>query len=255
MGSLIAPSSFLNTKCAEFNGTNEYMYVDNPSFATDNAGAFCMWITPTTVLTTNGVKSTVAFVPIGSTNAYLFFGQRWNSSAGSANRICVGSQFAGGTLASDTVGTTAVAAATRYSLVVQSNGSAWSIYLNGSLLSLTNWLTLGGANPGTWLGDMPTSSRRLSFGARIGNTSPTAYSDVKLDEAIYVTGRALTGAEVTEWHNSGVSINPHRLSFRTDIASWWRMGDSRDSATTVFDEIGSNDLTLVNMDASNYVNV
>ena len=49
--------------------------------------------------------------------------------------------------------------------------------------------------------------------------------------------------------------NPHRLSFAADVAVWWRFGDSRDSATTVFDEIGTTDLTLVNMDSTNYVNV
>ena len=63
----------------------------------------------------------------------------------------------------------------------------------------------------------------------------------------------MTAPEVTEIYNGGVPQNPHKLSFGSEVAAWWRMGDSRDDATTVYDEVGSNDLTLVNMDASNYV--
>jgi hypothetical protein len=33
------------------------------------------------------------------------------------------------------------------------------------------------------------------------------------------------------------------------------MGDSRDDATTIYDEIGTSHLALVNMNASNYVAV
>lgn len=55
------------------------------------------------------------------------------------------------------------------------------------------------------------------------------------------------------WHADRVTRNPHRVGFGADLISWWRFGDSRDSATTIYDEIGSNHLTLVNMDASNYV--
>ena len=62
-------------------------------------------------------------------------------------------------------------------------------------------------------------------------------------------------AAAVEVFQQGIDGDPHRLSFASALTTWWRMGDSRDSATTVFDEIGSNDMTLVNMDASNYVNV
>ncbi|HRD54627.1 MAG TPA: hypothetical protein PKY96_18465, partial [Flavobacteriales bacterium] len=147
-------------------------------------------------------------------------------------------------------GGTSLSASTWYSVVLQSTGSAWSIYLNGSAEALTN---VSGSNTGDWLGDVSGTDHRLVFGCQYASNAPGQYNDCRLNECIYVGGRVLTGAEITEWHNAGVTKNPHRLSFIADVDSWWRFGDSRDSASTIYDEIGSNHLTLVNMDASNYV--
>lgn len=61
---------------------------------------------------------------------------------------------------------------------------------------------------------------------------------------------SIGSTEVTWLYNGGTRRNPHRYPLGH---TWYRMGESRDNATTIYDEIGSNNLTLVNMDASNYV--
>lgn len=73
-----------------------------------------------------------------------------------------------------------------------------------------------------------------------GNMDEPAFWDVEL-----------TGAHISEIYNSGAPNSLTDHSQEVDLVSWWRLGDD-DSATTVFDQVGSNDGTLVNMDASNY---
>ena len=79
----------------------------------------------------------------------------------------------------------------------------------------------------------------------------TGPGDQRIDECIYVN-RPLTSTEIAALYNGGVPRNPHRVGLGADLKSWWRFGDSRDTGSTIFDEIGSNNLTTVNMDASNY---
>ena len=104
-------------------------------------------------------------------------------------------------------------------------------------------------------GDVSGTDHRLAVGVQYASNAIGAnfYAGL-LDEVVYLSGRVFTSGEVASLYNSGTRTNPHRISsIQSDIRVWWRMGDSRDSATTVFDEIGSNNLTLVNMDGSNYV--
>ena len=72
-----------------------------------------------------------------------------------------------------------------------------------------------------------------------------------LDE-IAVYSSELTESQIEEIYNLGIPTNLIYLSSASDLISWWRMGDG-DTATTIFDAVGSNDGTLVNMDATNYV--
>lgn len=247
----IKGSVFRDAFAANFNGTDEYAYVDDPSFEGNTAGAFCIRFRPVTLLGVNGTKGIIGFGNrSGANDARISFSQRRVAATGTANRISTGCVPTNGGTASIISGSTNLAATTQYSVVIQSSGSAWTIYVNGSNETLT---LISGSNTGDWLGDISGTDHRLVFGNSFFSNNPQAYNDCRLNECIYVSGRALTGGEITEWHNGGVTRNANRLSFRSDIQSWWRFGDSRDDATTIYDEIGSNNLTLVNMDASNYV--
>lgn len=62
----------------------------------------------------------------------------------------------------------------------------------------------------------------------------------------------LSLTEVSEIYNSGVPNDLSQHSAETDLISWWRMGDG-DAFPTIADNKGTNDGTMINMDASNFV--
>jgi hypothetical protein len=244
----------LDLKAAESNGTDEYAYVDNPSFKADHAGAFSIWYRPTTVLGVDGIKSIIGYgVKSAGNNSYLIIGHRWNSSAGSAPRICVGTRRSNGGLVSDTVGTTSVVAGTLYHIVVQCDGSAWAIYLNGSSLALSTWLSADGV--GHWLGDITGTDHRLSFASRTTANVQGQFSDHKANEISYVSGRVLTAGEITSLYNSGTPLGYRqaRALIGADLVSHWSMFDRGDSASQIVDRFGNNHLSLMNMDITNAV--
>jgi hypothetical protein len=254
MGTLIG-STFRNALQSEFNGTDEYMRRDNPSFKSDQAGAFFFDYTPTSVLAANGTRGIIGLgVNSGANNSRWFIGQRWQTGVGPGNsqpRLEVDCRPTHNGAINILLSTTILTAGTRYACVVTSNGSTNRLYINGAADTL---LVNAGSNTGQWMGDVSGGDHRMVTGTLWLANAASNYSDMKLDEVLYLPGREATAAEVTEWYNGGTPINPHRLSFASALATWWRMGDSRDSATTVFDELSAgNDLTLVNMDASNYV--
>jgi len=255
MGSLIG-SNFLDLKAAQTNGIDEYMYKSAPSFQTDTAGAFSFWYRPTTVFAAPGFNVMVGFGNAsGAANTAAFFIElRRNSGGTIVNSIGILTRRTnGGAFSATSANGLSLVAGSLYHIVVQSNGTAWDIRVNDTTPTTFNWQTGDGTNPGHWLGDIVLANPRLSFGARTFNSGVDSYADCKINECIYVN-RVLTNAEITALYNAGTPRNPHRITtLGSDLKSWWRFGDSRDDATTVYDEIGSNNLTLVNMDASNYV--
>jgi hypothetical protein len=255
MGSLIAPSSFLNQKCADFNGTDEYMSRTGASFSGDTAGAWSFWMKTDVVLGANGAVFVLGFANT-ATQPRFGFGIRRNATTGTGTYVSVVgvSATAGIATAAASATTTALSAGTLYHVVVQSNGTAYSFYINGVAQTVVDWSGFGTLNNGDWFGDKAGASL-LTVGCVTNLGVPAGFWNGTLDEMVYLPGRIFTSGEVAEIYNGGTPKNPHRLSMISELTTWYRMGDSRDSAATVFDEIGSNDLTLVNMDASNYVNV
>jgi len=258
MGSLIAPSSFLNQKCAEFNGTDEYMSRTGASFSGDTAGAWSFWMKTDVVFGANGTRVILALSNT-TTQPRLLIGIRRATPTGASTYISITGISAAGVVEAAASGTTtALSASTLYHVIIQSNGTAYTMYVNGVSQTVVDWSALGpSVLNGNWFGDYAGPSL-LTVGATsvasVINTS--VLWDGTLDEMIYLPGRIFTSGEVAEIYNGGTPKNPHRLSMISELTTWYRMGDSRDSATTVFDELsGGNDLTLVNMDASNYVNV
>lgn len=252
MGSLIAPSSFLNTKCADFNGTDEYMSRTGASFSGDTAGAWSFWMTTDVVFGANGALLAIGLANT-ATQPRFAIGIRRNTSTGTGTYVSVvGVGVTAGVANAAASGTTtALATGTLYHVVVQSNGTAYSMYVNGVAQTIVDWAGTGVAN-GNWFGDYAGASL-LTVGSNSVLGVSAAFWNGTLDEMVYVPGRILTAGEVAEIYNGGVRSNPRKLSFASEVSVWYRMGESRDDATTVYDEVGSNDLTLVNMDASNYV--
>lgn len=255
----IVGSSFLDEKATSFNGVDQYAYCDNPSFKGDTQGAFLFRYRPTTVLSSQGARAILGMgVRSALNNSIFLLIHRWNNSLAISTPyrsnpipdISCRSVNAGAV--SSGYGNHIYSAATWISQITQSDGTAYKHYIEGADVGGIGWQQDG--NTGDWLGDVSGSDHRLVIGAQFISNGVQNFSDHRHNEMLYVN-RPLTSGEAMEWHNGGTPRNPHGLSFIDDIVSWWRMGDSRDDGTTIYDEIGSNDLTLVNMTVSNYVNV
>lgn len=163
----------------------------------------------------------------------------------------------------------------RLKLILDGTGPAFAV-LNSAFITSpalgTGWIHLGyvydgslavanrlklyvdgvqsGSLTGTPLTSIPTitgANSQLRFGKDNGSST---FSDGNLDE-IGVWSVALSDAEILEVYNSGKPTDLTNHSQSLPLTNWWRMGDG-DNATTVFDNVGSDDGTLNNMDASNY---
>ena len=108
---------------------------------------------------------------------------------------------------------------------------------------------LEGVTTGTPPSSVPVigSSQTLRIGQDNG---ASRFAQGNLDE-VTIWDVPLTSGEVDELYNSGTTFNPETHSQSANLVNYWRMGDG-DDATTIFDHIGTDDGTLVNMDASNY---
>ena len=72
-----------------------------------------------------------------------------------------------------------------------------------------------------------------------------------LDELTMWDTNVLDAAAMLKLYNFGKPNNPNTVTTTANLLHWYRLGDS-DTATTILDNKGSRDGTLVNMNASNY---
>lgn len=244
----IASARFTDLKATNFNGSSQYAYVDNPSFKTDTQGAFAFWYKPTTVLSATALKTTVGYgVRDVGNDSLLQFVQRWNTSP--SILAPYKSQPIPEVLARKTNGGTNNAAygnhifvaATWVHWVIQSNGTAWTHYINGASVGATAWI---GTNTGDWLGDISGSDHRLVFGGRFRSNVADNFDDNQTNEAIYVN-RPLTSGEITTLYNGGTPPNIRGVGLGSALKSWWRFGDRGDTSSLILDRIGTNHLTTV----------
>ena len=255
MGTLIG-SAFRNALCSDFNGTDEYMYRDDPSFKSDTAGAWSFWMNLDAVFAVADTDFVIGYgVKSGANNSVFHFGPRRFHATGTPTYMSITHRATnGGAIDGFSGTTTELSAGVWTHVVVQSNGTAWSMWINGVSQTMTNWFG-SGSNNGNWYGDVSGTNHSLTVGVQyVSNAIGANFYAGLLDEVTYLSGRIFTAGEVASLYNSGTRTNPRKLaSIQADLETWWRMGESRDNATTIYDEIGSNNLTLVNMDASNYV--
>lgn len=255
MGTLIG-STFRNALCAQFNGVDEHAYCDDPSFKADTAGAWSFWVKLDAVFGSDNLDVIVGYGERNAgNNSQFFFGPRRNVNTGTSTYMSIFHRATnGGTVNGFSGTTTALSAGVWTHVVVQSNGTSWSMWVDGVSQTMTQW-AIGSPNTGDWYGDVSGTDHRMTVGVNyVSNTITSNFYAGLIDEVTYLSGRIFTAGEVASLYNSGTRTNPRKLaSIQADLETWWRMGESRDNATTIYDEIGSNNLTLVNMDASNYV--
>ena len=122
---------------------------------------------------------------------------------------------------------------------------------------MVTWTYAGGSNINglhTWVNDTKSStpaSGNLTgtwlggFDFLVGQRNNSFYYSGLIDH-MTVWNKELSDAEVLELYNSGFTFNPTTHSAQVNLVSWYRFGDGTDDATTVFDNVGADDLTLTN---------
>lgn len=230
--------------------------INDPTFSSNTAGTISCWVNPDTVLSGNGVRA--IFGAGGedtdeATNFGVFFiGLRYLTTGSHFNRIEWQHRVDGSATLNRVVGNTALSADTWYLITVSSSGTAVKIYVNSTLQTLT---TISGSNTGDWFGDIGTVGTDISA---IGNTYRdgawgASYWDGNIDECS-VWSSQLTDANITTLYNGGKPILPQALGLGTNLVSHWKLGEDENATiTTMFDSVGDNNFTTVNMETADIV--
>lgn len=126
-----------------------------------------------------------------------------------------------------------------YNVVVTYDGtqdvSGLKIYVNGVLQ------TPGGTS-NSWGGSVASSST-----AMIGNSGTGNVFVGPVDEYSFYTGSVLTGTQVAELYNLGLPFDLATASFYSLLTNWYRIGDTPDNYTTIYDSVGTINGTGTNL--------
>lgn len=230
--------SYNNLYSTTFDGTNEYLYRAEANYRSgDSQGAISFWIKTSF---NSGALSSVVFNSADEASAtrylavFVLNGQVGITQRNNDTNTQIDS-------------TTVISDGTWKHVVINSDGSAYTIYINNSLESLT---VTAGSNNGDWFAD--TSNRdNIAIGAFRRSTT-SGYQNGLLDE-VAVWSAPLDSSQRTELYNSGKPANLLSHSAASNLVSYWRMGDNDDdlTATTgiVHDIVGGFHLTPQNTES------
>lgn len=229
--SLFPATTFFNSFSVNFDGVNDYLN-GGDVFAYDNATAWSlsMWVRPQNVSAQRCLYSKV------TDDANVFGWGLYHTATGAI----LLQMRASGQLQSHT-STATLSALTWTHLVMTYNGSQ---NIDGCRLyfdSVVDTTPSSGAVTNTLLYSRP---------AEFGRRNSAFYFSGHMDE-ISVWDKALSSTEVASIYNSGSPQDVSTLSFASNLVSHYRCGDI-DAHPTILDAAGSNDLTMVNMSASNF---
>jgi len=97
------------------------------------------------------------------------------------------------------------------------------------------------------------SGRRLTTKSLKVGTASGFFWDNTIDEVSY-WDTALSPSEINAIYNDGDGVNLQAQVFSNRLVSWWKMGENA-TAPTIQDELGINEMTMINMDQTNFVGV
>lgn len=184
----------------------------------DSSGSISAWIyvesTPTTTQNIFGSTDTA------SSNRYLHFSVR------SSGKLTVFQNNAG--TAGQVEGDEIVAGGRWHHVVCTSTGTAWKLYLNGRLQTLT---LLAGSNSGNWFADTDDRDKTT-----IGYRNSSSGSDLFFDGII--ANVSIHSAELSADQIYTDMINGYPSL--SNLTNWWVINDN---SATVADSVGSNDLS------------
>lgn len=122
------------------------------------------------------------------------------------------------------------------------SGGTMALYIDGSEDTSATF-----TGSGTSIG---TQSVDLTIGAYAQNSQ---YTPCTLDEITIWDTAVLDSGDVTELYNSGTPQDPTTITTSANLVSYWQMGDSPDTISTIEDRVGTNDGTPVNMESGDIV--
>ncbi len=203
---------FNNNFSLELDGGDDYATLGTTYSALSGNKSICGWFYFDSVVTRT------LFAPVGASS---FSAQGWFILNASSIRFKAGS-----TLHTFTVPT--LSTGSWYHLTVTGDGTDLKLYINGTQQG-------GDKADGDW-----------SIG-EFFRTSTFYFFDGYVDEIGLWTGTTLSSSDVSSIANLGAASGDKAvdLSAYTGLTHWWRFGDG-DSSPTVSDNVGSNNMTLIN---------
>lgn len=248
----------VSTKRMNFDGVDESLYTTTlPSQISAQSGSISFWLEANSVNSATGTKRIFGIGSTATTAPYtnsvaVSIRRHANYPDPTASYIEFQIIKNGGASSSD-VGvaagvTTKIQAATKYFIVITSNGASNTIYVNGVAQTLDNygWTALAGR----WWGDNTlTGTKYFTVGVGFANNAWGASSiDGKIDELAFWNIQ-LTPAQVTSLYNSGKPTNLMEFSAASSLTSYWKLGESEGGLVAdVYDVVGGYHLIQRNME-------
>lgn len=227
----IVPPPFTNSKSIIFDGVDEHIVIGSVgNFERTTSFSISCWFKTS--------STAVEFIVSRQANSGLFPGWNIFIEAGKIKTALINNN---GTSDRLFIETNSVFNDSNWHHCVMtydgsSNTSGLFLYLDGSLASVTVITNSLSASI------LTSANFQIS-----GRDGPNVVLSGNVDEvALY--DKDLSASEVTAIYNSGIPISLTGLPTTGNILNWWRMGDD-DTFPTILDHKGSNDGTMVNMEA------
>jgi len=233
-----ADTSYTNTKSIVFDGDDEYLDI------TSDDGT-----TASTFGGTGGFTAAIWFKTTATSNQTPF--NRWDSGAPRDWFISFSTSGNVRLYMRRTDGTSI----TNLTSTAYNDGN-WHLVIVGWDAVDTIFCDMDG---GVERKNMAGASSRMGTSGEATNIGGYQEWDGNLDEPTY-WDKGLSAAECVELYNSGVPMDPRNHSAASNLVAWWRMGDdpldstdSGDPAARIYDQVGSNNATPVNMESADIV--
>lgn len=243
----VLPRMWADSKAITFNGVDEHLYINAPSFAGHTAGTICVDVKLNSLLGSDGATRVWCGADTGVVNSQFQLNLRRNTAFGSGTHFDMTYRAGGsGNYSVGTASTLSLSTGTWYRVVITSESKMW---VDKTAMTLSTYSSFVLPSGNMWFGNM-TLGGSLCFAVaarRFGGT-PGVFSDIRTNNLV-IYNRVLTGAEIIEEYDAiRAGRSPWSCSFADAIVSAYPFEDTAKDHDDFL-----NDLTEVNIDGTNYV--
>ena len=239
----VNPAFLVNTLSTSFDGVDEQVQRGNTtSFAFERTDTFSFSFWIKTIVS----AESVIFSKRGSTASTPGYMAFINSATGRVDMLLEGTGGDAVHVETDStdIGFIPVAGDAWRNVVVTYAGTSLA---SGVLIYVDGSLQVKVVNQDDLASSILAGTREFKFGVK--GTSSSDYRG-NMDE-ISVWNAVLSSADVTAIYNNGKPTTLLVHPAQANLLSWWRCGDG-DTVPTWTDNKGSDDMTMTNMDLSNF---